>query len=415
MSKQLTPAVLELADAINEARTLTAQASLSKRDESRVNVLLAQIKALREGAVEAKTKPEVTELELRWLKALHRGGDFEALRVLNPGASEEQLRNMAAGIAKGAVETREAEAGSQTITYTQQLLGGTLVPNEFAEDVILGEAQYDPLLDSDYVRMVRTQGARPFTMPGWDLSTFAASRISEGARQTGYNIPTVAGKKLGGYTYRASLAASYELEEDAFEPLLLLMKEAFSIGFARGVGVDLVNGTGTNQPQGVVTGATATSFTLNFGDSAGVTTTLNDAFQQTYFAVNRIYRAKRTCCWLMNDSVYQWCRTLTDKQGRPLINIQKDREEIMGKPVLICPSLPGAFHGASPAVGGKILFGDLSKFIVRQSQMTVARITEAPGYVENGLYLYTTHVRVDSVVHDPTNGTNPPLVSIGVN
>lgn len=405
-TKTLSPTLVELADALNEARQLTAQPTLSKRDESRVNVLLAQIKALREGAVGSTPKPEVSDLELRWFKALHRNGEVEALHVLNPTLSDGQLR--------GLEEVRgQMQEGTQTIAYTQALLGGTLVPNEFEKDIILGEAQYDPLLDNTYTKLLRTQGARPLTVPGWDLSTIAAARITESTQQNPFTPPTAAGKTLGGWTYRVSLTVSLELEEDAFEPMLAAIKDAFSIGFARGIGSDLVNGNGTQQPNGLLAGVTATAFTLSFGDSSGVTTTLNDAFQQTYFAVNRAYRNNPSCVWLMNDSVYQWCRTLTDKQGRPLINIQKDREEIMGKPVIVSPSMPGAFHGASPATGGKIVFGDLRHFVVRQSNMTIKRSAER--FIDQGLVLYTAHMRADSAVHDPTGGTTPPLISIAVN
>lgn len=416
--KQVSPAMIELRDAISEAETLTAQPNLSKRDESRVNVLLAKIKALREGAMAeaARTLFGCTELELRWFKALHSGvNDYEsqcnALRVLNPKHNDDEIRTLATAAHQRANLTE----GSQTIAFTQALLGGTLVPTEFQEDLFLGLAQVDPLLDDAFATHIKTKGARPLAVPGWDLSTFAAQRITEGTQLIPFAVPIAATQQVGGWPYRASLAASFEIEEDAYEVMLKLMKLAFAIGFARGIGKDLVNGNGTNQPGGLVAGVAASGIVLNHTIVAGSSVTTNDAFQGAYFSVNRIYRASKSCCWIMNDDVYRWLRSISDGNKRPLIDIRKDKEEIMGKPVIISPSMPGNFYQASPITAGKIIFGDMSRFIVRTSQITVSRSVQASGFVDKGLALYVGHMRADSQVHDPTGGGSPALVSIAVN
>jgi HK97 family phage major capsid protein len=421
MATKLSPTTLELRDAISEAETLTAQPSLSKRDETRVNVLLAKIKTLREGVkVEAARDAfGCTDLELRWFKALHSGtNEYEsqiaALRVLNPSHSEADLRQL--NEARLKVETRANLAeGTQTITYTQALLGGTLVPTEFQEDIFLGLAQVDPLLDDSYVTQIKTKGTRPLAISGWDLSTFSAQRITEGTQLIPQTVPTAATQQVGGWPYRAELAASFEIEEDAYEVMLKLMKTAFAIGFARGIGKDLVNGNGTQQPGGLVAGVASSGVTLNHTMSGDVSVTLNDGFQQAYFSVNRIYRASKSCCWVMNDDTYQWVRSLTDSNKRPLLDISKDKETLMGKPVIIAPSMPGKFFQASPITAGKIIFGDMSRFIVRTSQITVTRHMQASGFVDKGMALYVGHMRADSQVHDPTGGGSPALVSIAVN
>lgn len=419
-TKQIPSAMIELRDAISEAETLTAQPNLSKRDESRVNVLLAKIKALREGAMveAARSSFSVSELELRWFKALHSGANeyesqIAALRVLNPKHNDAELRTLYLAADR---ETRANLAeGSQTITYTQALLGGTLVPTEFQEDIFLGLAQLDPLLDDAYATHIKTKGARPLAIPGWDLSTYSAQRITEGTQLIPQTVPAAATQQVGGWPYRCELAASFELEEDAYEAMLKMMKMAFTVGFARGIGKDLVNGTGSNQPGGLVNGVASSGVTLPGPYAGGISTTLNDLFQTAYFSVNRIYRASKACAWLMNDATYQWVRTLSDKQARPLLEIRKDKEMLMGKPVLICPSLPGAWTNESPSTNGKIIFGDMSRFIVRTSQLTVTRNLQASGFVDKGLALYVGHMRADSQVHDPTGGGSPALVSIAVN
>jgi HK97 family phage major capsid protein len=140
-----------------------------------------------------------------------------------------------------------------------------------------------------------------------------------------------------------------------------------------------------------------------------VSNTLNDQFQAAYFSVNRIYRQSPKCGWAMADKTWQWIRSLTDKQGRPLLNISKDDETLMGKRVLITPSMP---EWVSSTVDGKIVFGDFSRLMVRTSRLTVTRNLQAPGYVEFGKGLYTGRMRADAKVVDPTGGAVPPFTYI---
>ncbi len=312
------------------------------------------------------------------------------------------------------IRATDMEAGTQTLAYTEGSLGGYLVPQDFEQDIIFGMAQVDPLLDKKVVTLIKTKGARPLTYPGWDLSTLAATRLAEGTQQNPGVVPAVSAINLNGAIYVSSLDATMELEEDAFEPIVNAMKDAFGVALARGIGVDLITGAGTpGIPQGILTGATASGVTLDQTITSDVSATLNDAFQEAYFSINRIYRNSKKCAWIMNDETYEWIRQLTDKQARPLIEIRKDKEEIMGKPVLISPTMPA--YNASPLVHGKIVFGDLSHYVVRTSQVTLMRRTDLPGYAEFGKALYTARMRADGRVHDPTNGVTPPIVFITIN
>lgn len=311
------------------------------------------------------------------------------------------------------IRATDMEAGTQAIAYTEGSLGGYLVPNDFEQDIIFGMAQFDPLLDKKVVTLIKTKGARPLPYPGWDLSTIAASRLAEGTQQNPGVVPAVSAINLNGAIYVSSLDATSELEEDSFEPVLNAMKEAFGVALARGIGVDLITGAGTpGIPQGVLTGATSSSITLSPNISAGVSAITNDLFMEAYFSVNRAYRQSKKCAWIMSDATYKLLRKMSSAVAEPLFEVRKDKEMIMGKPVLISPSMPS--YNASPAVSGKIVFGDLSHYVVRTSQITIMRRTDLPGYAEFGKALYTARMRADGKVHDPTNGVTPPLVTITI-
>ena len=370
MKITITPALRELRAAITEAEEITAKAEMTKRDEARTNVLLAKIAALRQNAVAAD------DYAFRWMRDYIRGAEPET-------------------------RTTDMLAGSQSITAAQGQAGGWLVPSEFHDSVLFGMAQYDPLLDENLVTLVRSPNfsLRPYKVPAWDLSTFAATKVAEGSQQTPLTVPTASNAQLNGYAYRATLDASFELEEDDFQPTINQMAAAFAIAQARGIGADLIDGNGTTAPQGVLTGAhnsgitTANSGTLIYSD-----------FDNIYFAVNRAYRQSKKCAWVISDAVYQMARKAIDGNGRPLISELNDEEQILGKPVLVSPSVPDTAGSTG------IIFGDLSHYVVRVSRMVVTRNLQAPGYVEYGKGLYTARMRADAKVVDPTGGNTPPIV-----
>src|SRR6266704_1046183 len=375
MKKELiTPAMVELRAAIAEAEELTGKAELTKRDEARVNVLLSKISSLRNlGAVGTKGRfsPETKQF----------------FRSLFAGNMTEQRANL--------------QAGQQTVSYTQGGPGGFLVPNEYADDLVIGMAQLDPLLDEDIVTLVRSKGSalRPFTVPGWDLSTVAAVKVGEGVQQNAGAIPTASKVLLNGYTYKTSLGASFEIEEDDFEPVLDQMTEAFRIALARGIGKDLINGNGTTAPQGVIVGAANSGFT-----TAGAGALTADDIESIYFKVDRWHRNAPKCAWVISDTVYQYVRKAHDTALRPLINVVGDREMLFGKPVYVSPSV------SATAGQPGIVFGNLAHYVVRASQPTIERVEQAPGYVDFGQALYICRQRADAKVFDPTGGSVPPIV-----
>ena len=77
------------------------------------------------------------------------------------------------------------------------------------ESFIADDINRDPNNPS-VVTLIRsnTLRLRPYTIPGWDLSTFKAVKVAEGVQHNPQTVPTASSKKLGAYTYRADLDAS---------------------------------------------------------------------------------------------------------------------------------------------------------------------------------------------------------------
>lgn len=296
-------------------------------------------------------------------------------------------------------EARDLGEGTQGVgSFTES--AGALVPQEIYDQVLLGMAQFDNLFGEDDVRLSRNlefAGLRPMRLSGWDLSTVSSAQVTEGSQESDFvPFPLVEGETLNGYMHVASIPVSFQFDQDSFQNSMALMMEAFPIALARGMGKDLVNGTGNNQPQGVLAGAANSGYTT----AASTALSLTD-FNSIYFSVDRAYRASPRCRWVMNDATYQLARSSVDSAGRPLIPLSDDAEKIMGKPVLISPSMPS---GANTKA---IVFGDLSHFFVRLSPMAIQRTNERADY---GQYTFHGRMRVDSAVFDPTSGVKPPIV-----
>lgn len=379
MATKLSPALLELRAVLNEADTLTANGrAVSKADEARLNVLLAKASALRKDSL------AVDDFCKRWFRAMVTGGEVP-----------EELRTAVTGI-----------TGAQTITWTQGVAGGYFVPTEFYDELIVGMALVDPLLNPAVTTVVAGRNARPLFVPSWDLTTFSAQKVTEASAQGQQSFPSAKNSKLGGFTYRAELAASFEFEEDDFQPVFDQFSTAFSVGFARGIGADLVNGDGTTGPQGVIAGGADSGVT-----TASATAITDVELENVFYSVNAYNRAQPKCAWLVNDAVHKILAKMKDGAQRPLFPITNGVMWIQGKPVYICPSLP-AYNASlgTQAAGSFCVFGDLSKLVVRISQPTMRRNLNAPGAAENGLGLYTGICRADSKVIDPTGGAVPPIV-----
>jgi HK97 family phage major capsid protein len=292
-----------------------------------------------------------------------------------------------------------AQAGAMSITYTQGATGGVLVPFSFYENVTTGMAQTDPLLDEDNVNLIAEQGyaMNPKILPGYDLTTIKATRVSENSYSGVPDaFPVSSSEVLNGYPYVLATFATKEFEDDDFESAIASVARAHGVGLARTIGADLVNGTGNAQPGGLLTGASNSGYT-----TAGANAITATDIEDIYFSVNRIYRNSPKCAWVMNDATYQLVRAAKDGNQRPLINVQDDFELLMGKKLLVSPSMP------SGAGSKGIVFGDLSHFMVRLSAMYFRKANQAEFAIDSYRDIHISRLRADSVVFDPATQASP--------
>jgi len=389
-------AILEISDLSFRAETL-AKGSASQRAQA--TVLLGRIANIRSIGLSSD------EMRVQYAGAL--GEELG----LHKNAAEHRARfdkYLAGKLSE--VEMRDFEAGTQSLTATQGAGGGFLVP--FAYDSVVREAnaQVDPVLNPTIVDFSMTSG--PFLQPeqvsGFDLSRISAAVVGESAQQTAQVIPTVLGATLrSDITFRASFGASIEAETDipAFGEKIV---RAASVALARKIGYSVLVGRGGGDISGITQ-----NLSSSLSNTTGGKLVLAD-LNNIYFSLGKFYRAAPKCGWLFSDMAYKQLRNAVDTSGRPLIDVENDREMLLGKPVFNCPSLAATY--SSLGVVGAILFGDLSHIVVRASRPTLQRtVQQTVTDITRGECLYIARCRADATLFDPSSGGTPPVVLATIN
>jgi HK97 family phage major capsid protein len=195
---------------------------------------------------------------------------------------------------------------------------------------------------------------------------FVTSAITAEGAAISESDPTLATVVLKSYKYSNFFQISYELANDTPTNLLsfLARQAALSLGLgAAGYGDDLVNGTGTGQPRGLlldaVIGPTAVTGT---GTSLGTQGTANqgtDALWNLIGSVAEPYAAAPSAAFLMRNASDVIVRKLKDTTGQPVAGLTT-RGQILGYPSYVDPFMP-----AMATTAKSILFGDFSRYFVR--------------------------------------------------
>jgi HK97 family phage major capsid protein len=279
-------------------------------------------------------------------------------------------------------------------------IGGFLLPAEFQEELFQGIGLIEPLFDESNVRFIRTKTGRPLTVPGIDLSAMTATIINQNTDTPPSINPVFSSEAFGAFTYKTSpVAVSFELQQDAFEDVSKIISEAYSVGFSQGIGADLISGNGTSAPEGLVTAATDSTIV-----TASNTAITSDEIEGVYFKLPKIHRNNPKAAWVMSDGVYQLIRKAKDTAGRPLLNVANDTETLMGKRVLVSPSM-------SSGASAKFVFANLSQYVVRVAtdSVRVQVANQVPGYAEQGTSLLYSFMRVDAKLITPAASVTPAV------
>jgi len=271
------------------------------------------------------------------------------------------------GYVRGGVETLDLEhrqllaanfvSGQETRAQatTPGSSGGYLIPPGYRQIIIERMKAFGGLLA--YATVINTSTGNSLQWPTNDDTGNSGSILAENTGASTVNF-TFGTANLGAYMYNSGIVlASLQVLQDSVFPLDTWLPNHLGIRIGRKIAADLVNGTGSGQPLGVATNATATvtgaaGFGITYDNLIDLEHSLDPAYRQN-------------CRFMMNDACLAVIRKIKDSQGHPLwvpVPVPGMAPTINGQPYFIDQAMP------SPGANAKsILFGDFAEaYVVRQ-------------------------------------------------
>ncbi|MFN9114564.1 MAG: phage major capsid protein, partial [Bacteroidota bacterium] len=248
--------------------------------------------------------------------------------------------------------------GTNTLIAGTNSLGGFTVPVSLANQIIESMKAYGGVLE--VANLLLTDSGNTLNFPTNNDTSAKAVLVAEGSAATVQDT-TFAQVAVGAYTYRDLIKLSKELIQDSAFDIEAYVANLMGTRFGRAANESCTTGTGSSQPQGVVTGST-------LGKTAASATAITFAeILDLVHSVDPEYR--RNGRFMMHDNVLAYIKKLSigASDARPLWQpsfIVGEPATIDGFQYVINQDMDSTINTASKL----ILFGDFSKYLVRQSR-----------------------------------------------
>lgn len=271
------------------------------------------------------------------------GGDADADDV------GEQLRSFLRGEQRSvavAPERRDLVKGTATA-------GGNTVPTTFYGRLVEHMVEVSGVLAAGPT-LLETASGESIEVP--TTTAFSTAALTAEAAAIAESDPAFAKRTLGAWKYGATIQVSRELIDDTAVDLLGFIAAQAGRAVGNALGAALVTGSGSSQPAGVATQATA-------GKTGAATTPTTDDLIDLMYSVISPYRASSSCYWMFRDATAAHLRKLKDDNGQYLWQpslVLGQPDMLLGKPVATDPNVAAADNSAK-----SVLFGDFAAYWVR--------------------------------------------------
>ncbi len=333
MKRYLTEAGTEPMTAEAEAAFDKAAADYDRLDATitrsqRVAALSAPVAS---GVATANDTPAVEKSEQ------HRAfEDFVRHGIYGPGLQRAtDMETRAQGVATGSA-------------------GGFLVPEGFRDAIIRATKDFGGL--RALAQVITTTSGNELPYPTVDDTGNVGELIGENTAVLEQDV-VVGNKVLKAYKWSSRLVrVANELLQDEAYNLETELGSILGERIGRAQAPLFLTGTGTNQPEGLLTNATA-GVTLTTGQTTGWSSSANayDSLIDLEHSVDRSYRAGSS--WVMNDLTVAKARKIKDADGRPIWQASLAAgapSTINGYPVITDAAMPTFAANAKVAAFGNI-------------------------------------------------------------
>jgi HK97 family phage major capsid protein len=280
-------------------------------------------------------------------------------------------------------------------------LGGYSVPDELMRPLEVALLQFGGM--RTVATILRTDTGASLPIPMTNDTANKGEIIAENATVNQQDL-TLTQLTLGAYKYSSKMVlVSVELMQDNAINLASFLGEALGTRIGRITNDHWTTGTGTSQPWGIVTRAT----TGKASATSQQTSVIFDDLVDLEHSVDPAYRPGAR--FMMHDSTLKVIKKLKDTSGRPLFLpglASTNPDTILGYPFVINQSM-----AAVGTTAKCILFGDLSKYIIRDVRgITLLRLDER--FAEFHQTAFLAFARFDGDLMNA--GTNPVKFFVNV-
>lgn len=273
--------------------------------------------------------------------------------------------------------------------------GGYTVPEGFSNQLEIAMAAYNSVLDA--CTIITTNSGADLPWPTVNDTSNEGEQLDENTETAADTDPTFGVVTFGAYTYSSKLVpVSVQLVQDSAFDIESLLAQLLGERLGRALATKFTSGTGSSQPNGIVTASTDSAVT------PAVASITRTNIVDVMYTVDSAYRARGA--FMIADATEKAIRKLSfgTSDDRPLWQASiKDGapDTIEGKPYFVNNKMSGP--GASAT---SLLFGDLKKYVVRR----VKGITLVPfreKYMHKLQVAFLAYCRYDADLVDA--GTHP--------
>lgn len=249
-----------------------------------------------------------------------------------------------------------------TMSVGTSAQGGYTVPTEVATSIADALKAYGGM--RSVAEVFRTAAGNDINFPTSDGTSETGELIGENTTATGAD-PSFGVVTLKTYKFSSKVVAMpFELLQDSSIDMEGFIRQRLVTRLGRVTNTYFTTGTGTAQPNGIVTAAASGKV----GTTGQTLTVIFDDLVDLVHSIDPAYRALGNCRFMMNDSSLKVIRKLKDSQGRPIFLPGYDGlggsmpDTILGYPVTINQDV-----AVMAANAKSILFGDFTYYKIRDA------------------------------------------------
>lgn len=326
----------------------------------------AERRGIPASPIELRSTPEYKAAGMRWMR--------EGMAALTP----EEREMLTKGVDMRALSTVSMTAG-----------GYTVAPNDFAAAVESAMQFYGGMREAATV--ITTDNGADLPFPTTNDTSNTGEIIGENGQVSQQDV-TFGAVTMKAFMYSSKLVlVPFQLLQDSAIDLGSFLADKFGERIGRIQNTHFTTGAGASQPTGIVNMAAA-------GVSGASQTAVSaDELINLQHSVDIAYRSRPGVRFMFHDQTLRDIRKLKDGNGQYLWQPglgQGIPNTLLNTPYTVNNDM------ATMATGAKsILFGDLSKYIIRQvSGFTMLRLTERyADYMQVGFFGYS---RADGMLID---------------